>query len=469
MNSILDKNKNREKCQQFTPIDLVVFMLDEVGYKTNLYGKKILEPSFGEGNILLKIVERYIFDAKKNGCTSEEISDGLHNDIVGIELDKKLFNKCKQSLDKLIEQNGIKKVKWSVYNKNFLTWETNERYDYIIGNPPYITYRDIDDNSRKYLRKEFITCKNGKFDYYYAFIEKSINLLNESGRIVQLVPSNIYKNVFANNVRELIKPTIEKIYDFPSKKQFGDVLTTSTIFVCSKGCSSNDITYFNKTDNKSIIIPKKELTAKWIFTSNHSANKGTVRFGDVFNASVTIATLYNKAFIIDSNNKDNIEEEVLWETTSPKFKNYNKKASIIFPYTYKNGKLTRYSEQFFNEHFPNATNHLKNYRKQLDDRCKDPSANWFEYGRSQALAHLNQEKLLISTVITNEIKVYKLGKYVIPYSGIYITIKDNKYSLDDATNILESEHFFNYIVKTGINTNGKSVRISCKDINDYMF
>lgn len=55
------------RCQIPTPISYVEQMLDRVGYRSDLFGKKVLENSFGEGNILCKIVDRYIQDGlKKN-------------------------------------------------------------------------------------------------------------------------------------------------------------------------------------------------------------------------------------------------------------------------------------------------------------------------------------------------------------------------------------------------------------------
>ena len=100
---------------------------------------------------------------------------------------------------------------------------------------------------------------------------------------------------------------------------------------------------------------------------------------------------------------------------------------------------------------------------------KDKASSWFEYGRSQALAHLNQPKLLISTVITNNIDLYYLETETIPYSGIYIVPKDNNHTLKEAEKILRSAEFLKYVKRVGINVNGKSIRITCKDINNFEF
>ena len=46
-----------KKCQVFTPENYVRELLDSVGYTHNLYGKKILENSCGDGNILVAVVQ----------------------------------------------------------------------------------------------------------------------------------------------------------------------------------------------------------------------------------------------------------------------------------------------------------------------------------------------------------------------------------------------------------------------------
>ena len=97
------------------------------------------------------------------------------------------------------------------------------------------------------------------------------------------------------------------------------------------------------------------------------------------------------------------------------------------------------------------------------------SAKWYEYGRSQALAHLNMKKLLVSTIITNVVEIYEIDELTVPYSGIYITLLDNNYTLADAVEILRSESFLQYVKNIGINVNGESIRITCKDINNYHF
>lgn len=93
---------------------------------------------------------------------------------------------------------------------------------------------------------------------------------------------------------------------------------------------------------------------------------------------------------------------------------------------------------------------------------------WFEYGRSQALQNMNKKKLLISTVVTDEVNVYETGAKSIPYAGIYV-ISEKGYDLKIAKKILESIEFLKYVRGIGTPASGKSLRITAKDINKFRF
>lgn len=471
MSSIFDKVENKLKCQQFTPSEKVCQMLKIAGYEVGIVGKKVLETSFGRGNILYEIVEKYVIDGIAQGYDKESISNFLSRDVYGIELDKTLYEQCKKRLDELVEKYELPKVHWSLYNTDFLKWDNQIEFDFIIGNPPYINYRDIDEDNRKWLRENFISCSNGKFDYYYSFVEKGIDLLSGEGKMVQLVPSNIYKNVFAEQLRNMLREKISIILDFPEEKIFENALTSSTIFLFDKSCDSNDVYYKDCTNDKTIYLNRNLLTNKWIFTENEIdlCRKKTKKFGDIFHASISIATLYNKAYLL-GDSKILVEKELLKKAVSPRGFRCKRNEFIIFPYYYKNNRLERISIEEFEEKYPLTKKHLLSFYENLKKRTSDKGSSWFEYGRSQALAHLNQEKLLLSTVVTKQVEVYELDSDTIPYSGIYVTVKDKtNYTLQDALKILRSSKFLKYVNEIGINVSGKSKRITCKDINNYEF
>ena len=471
MSSILETGNNKAKCQKFTPNSLVETMLDMASYTTDLVGKQFLENSFGTGNILKAVVVRYIRYALQVGYNGEEISSGLSRDVYGVELDEMLFDQCKSDLNDITKQYELPPVDWKLFLGNALELEFDVKFDFVVGNPPYISYREMDPESRSALRKKYDSCSIGKFDYCYAFIESGIKQLKSTGKLVQLIPNNIYKNVFGQKLRDKLKEHISVVYDYPDQKLFDKTLTSVSLFLYEQNNNSDSIIYKNITAKQDRVISRTSLREKWTFEDEASDQGKEIRFGDIFNASISIATLFNKAYLISEKDIKNeqIEPAVIYKAVSPKSLQHKKECFIIFPYKYDEARLTRYTVSDFEKLYPNAVKHLRQYSKELAARNSDKNSAWFEYGRSQALAHLNTEKLLISTVTTRQVEVHKIDEKTIPYSGIYITVKDPKYSLDDAINYLKSEQFMAHVRKIGVSVSGESIRITCKDINNFRF
>ncbi len=469
-----------KKCQVFTPENYVRELLDSVGYAEDLYGRKILENSCGDGNILVAIVQRYIDDCVSNGLSRTRIKNGLARDIYGVEIDPEQYQKCIENLDEVLKKNNINKVEWKVYNFDYLRWNEAIQFQFIIGNPPYITYSELKKDEQKYVKETFETCVKGKFDYCYAFIEKGIKSLAQDGKMAYLIPSSIFKTVFGFNLRNYMKPYISMIKDYTQERVFNNALVKSSIMVLDMQRQQKILHYRDIALGTGIDIPVDQLTDKWFFTEN--VTKGTHRFGDYFKVSHVVATLLNEAYVLKEEDYEeteqgflckghHIEKDMVRDTATPRSLRYKKKEKIIFPYTYENGHLAGFDERVFESTYPETAAYLNDFREKLDKRQKDKSAKWYEYGRSQALEGLDDDKLLISTVITDKVAVYRLTKSCIPYAGMYVVCCDDnsEYTLEDAMRILESRDFRQYVLDVGIHISGSSLRITSRDVEDYKF
>lgn len=472
-----EKEKSKAKCQIFTPDKIVKNMLDYVGYSDRLYGKSILENSCGDGQFLREIVTRYIKDCLKCGLKSSKIKKGLETDIFGAEINKEHYQNCIISLDEITCSYGIRNVNWNIFNRDALRIPFEQDFCYVIGNPPYISYWDLDKDDRKFVKENYTTCQFGAWDYCYAFLQEGFNRLNTRGKMAMIIPNSIFKTKSGAKIRELLKPNITTIYDYTTTRVFEQVLTTPAVIVVDRASNDQGIEYNNLSENKTITLPKSSLNDVWVFNKyDDSAVDTHYRFGDYFCVAIGVATQLNSAFVLSGWKENNeilikedaiIEKKVVRRAASPKNKKRGKVDYIIFPYYYNNqGLLCRYDDDSFFEQFPNACKHLENYKEDLAERDADKQAKWFEYGRSQALTHINQKKLLISTIITSTTQVYELEEDEVPYSGLYITVKGD-FPLSRAKAVLESEEFFRYVQQVGINANGKSIRLVAKNICDY--
>ena len=110
------------------------------------------------------------------------------------------------------------------------------------------------------------------------------------------------------------------------------------------------------------------------------------------------------------------------------------------------------------------------FADKLAKRKADRSAQWFEYGRSQALNEMWKSKLILSMVVTKQAGVYYADEQTVPYAGYFVTRKEGAgFTLEQAAKILQSESFYQYVKEVGTPTTETSYRISVRDIMDYRF
>jgi len=63
----------------------------------------------------------------------------------------------------------------------------HERFDYIVGNPPYVAITGLDPDERERYREAYATAI-GRFDLYALFFEQALRLLQPDGRLVFISP-----------------------------------------------------------------------------------------------------------------------------------------------------------------------------------------------------------------------------------------------------------------------------------------
>ena len=455
-----------------TPPKYVNLMLDEVGYQEQLLGKTFIDNSCGDGNILVEAVKRYISASKKEGYTREAIKRNIERDIFGCDIDKKAVNTTIKRLNEIAGKEELYDVRWNVQIVDYLETDAN-KFDYIVGNPPYITYHDLTKTQREYVKKNFISCQEGRFDYCYAFIEKSIKSLTVTGKMAYLIPFSIFRNRFAFDLRKQLLEKLCKIIDLSGIDVFPNRTVGTAIIIC-KNENVEEVEYIHE-ENKPNEIRKLAFDEKWVFETQPIAEK---KFGDYFTVLNSVATLKNEVYLFEPEREDDkyyyfkdekIEKAMAHTAASPRSRRTNRNYKIIFPYKINEQNIERIKEEDFQIQYPYTYQYLLKKKKDLLGRTLDKKTTWYEYGRSQALSSMSSEKILIPMVVSSKLIMYKEEADTIPFAGYFITCKTSNYTLDDAKSILESQEFMNYIKAYGTPTTKTSYRISTRDIKNFRF
>ncbi|MBK8039563.1 MAG: Eco57I restriction-modification methylase domain-containing protein [Verrucomicrobiaceae bacterium] len=191
----------------FTRPEVVDFMLDLSGYTLDrpLWRFRLLEPSFGGGEFLLRAVERLLQAAQKAKIAATELSPALR----AVELHGDTFQQGREALAKLLKEHRVPDATASnlldawLKNADFLLEPYGENFDFVVGNPPYVRQELIPASLLAEYRQRFATLYD-RADLYVPFMEKSLGLLKDEGQVCFICSDRWMKNRYGGPLRAMI-------------------------------------------------------------------------------------------------------------------------------------------------------------------------------------------------------------------------------------------------------------------------
>lgn len=487
--------KSKKLGQVYTPDWIVHFILNEIGYFGNhILQKYIIEPSAGEGAFLIEIVKRYIFESKQQNKSLNTITEELSTYIYGVEIDHIAYERCINHLNKIIQIHLGENiaVKWNILNSDTLFWyhKYKEKFDFVVGNPPYIRIHNLKEETRVFLKKKF-QFSTGGLDIYISFFEIGLKLLHKEGKLGYITPNSFLHNTSYKHFREFlkIKKNIQCITDFKSHKVFNGFSTYTAITILDKAYSNHFFQYKELNNEKIELvnqIPFSELNnQKWAFACEDNStfletlfkNKNTpLKY--FFDIQYGFATLRDKIFIGNCENTDQeivlfngfeVEKSILKKIVKgSRYKGEENQIEwVIFPYEKKRQRYEPIGEENLKMNYPKAYAYLLFHKEELEKRDMDKGALWYEFGRSQGVESSHKEKIVVSTLVNGSVNYHKLSEDIFVYSGIFITQKKDLADWSLIENVLKSEEFFKYIRLTGKHFSGGYKSISTKQLKEY--
>lgn len=253
----LIENASKEKLRGgfYTPEPIAKFIL-----RWAVNGNKdydVLEPSCGDGVFLEQIKENN-FEYKS---------------IKAIELDS-------------IEADKARKIKLpntKVINQDFYIYfnSTSDKFDLVVGNPPYVRYQYFDKKQREEAEKIF--AKAGfKFsrlmNSWVSFVIGSSLLLKEKGKIAFVLPAEILQVSYAKQLRDFLAHFYNKINIVSFRKLvFPSIQQEVVLLLCEKNGTKEhliehleieDASELKELDVTKLKSPKKRIdfkSNKWTF------------------------------------------------------------------------------------------------------------------------------------------------------------------------------------------------------------
>lgn len=188
--------------------EVVDFMLDLIGYTTDkpLHKERLLEPSFGDGRFLTSAIERVIIAWRGRGGTDYR---ELLPAIRAVELDEATFKGFRTNLEEQLVGHGFERSEahelsdtW-IFQADFLQADFSTRFNYVIGNPPYVRQELLDPSALSLYRQMYRTMI-GRADLYVPFIERSLNLLAPNGAFSFICSDAWTRNDYGRALRSMV-------------------------------------------------------------------------------------------------------------------------------------------------------------------------------------------------------------------------------------------------------------------------
>lgn len=165
----------------------------------------------------------------------------------------------------------------AMYSINAFNWQnafptvfSAGGFEAVTGNPPWLMAGYYTKDSLDYLRAEYSSASD-RFDLYYVFLEKAIQLVRETGRVSMIVPNKHFHTRSASDLRLTLAAGswLESVIDFGSGQVFKGATNYSCILFLRKG-STEDVLYSRATPSLELTgtfnVPRETLAGEnWYF------------------------------------------------------------------------------------------------------------------------------------------------------------------------------------------------------------
>lgn len=196
----------------FTKPEIVGLILDLAGYqpaRSRLSRQLLLEPSCGDGAFLGAVIERLLESERIHARTICWDDTHLADAVRACDLNSGFVGLARQSAQQLLAAAGCPARRaealaeqWIVH-ADFLLTSWDQRFDFVVGNPPYVRIEDLPATILQRYRRLFPTCAD-RADLYVAFFEKGLRLLAPDGCLAYICANRFTKNLYGRRLRELI-------------------------------------------------------------------------------------------------------------------------------------------------------------------------------------------------------------------------------------------------------------------------
>ena len=356
--------------------------------------------------------------------------------LVGVEADPVLLEQARCSL------RNVDQV--TLLHEDFLA-PRSSRFDYIIGNPPYVAITGLSIEERKRYRQQYRTAR-ARFDLYLLFFEQALKLLKPTGRLVFITPEKfLYVQTAEPLRRELAQLAVEEI-ELVEESAFGDLVTYPTITTVTADASS-DNTLVRLRDGTSRSIRLNASGSSWLPLLNGT---GATRSGPVLadafvRISCGVATGADSVYVLADVDVSTSLRPFAFPTISGRRittgGGFRSTQSMLIPYA-KSGALLPEGDLGPLGHF---LRHPSRHARLMRRTCVSRKP-WYAFHENPPLEEILRPKILCKDIGSRPWFVVDERGEVVPRHSVYYLVPKDPSMLQDLCDYLNSREAVEWLM-----------------------
>lgn len=319
-------------------------------------------------------------------------------------------------------------------------------FDVVVGNPPYIRIQNMVAYSPEEVefyhapQSPYTTGRQDNFDKYALFIERSLGLIKDDGRLGVIVPNKFMTIRSGRTLRGLLTatPWLDEIVHFGVKQVFGRGTSNYTCILVLDGGGSDNVHVEHACaleewrygrQGATLTVPTAELTDEpWTFGQDDvralfGRIRGAVegRLQTLASIEVGVQTSADEIYLVREIRSDADSITIEWDGREwqiergilrpclhdaplDAFGRPEANAWMIFPYELVNTPTGRLRARLLQPEemaaqYPLCLDYLTARRAALEERNIAGGAaaerQWYQYGRSQSLTKFDRPKIIL--------------------------------------------------------------------------
>lgn len=313
---------------------------------------------------------------------------------------------------------------------------TNEKYDYVIGNPPYVSILGIDEEERTRYRLRYRTAR-GRFDLYMLFFEEALSQLKPAGRMVYITPEKFVYVETAAALRGLLAgPCVEELHFVP-ENTFGELVTYPLISTISNARSGPTKVVFRDGSRREIVLLPDSRSWLTVLAGDGTSLTSKTLEDICLRISCGVATGADSVFTMPAEAVSDALRPFAYPTVSGRQLRPEEEVVatnvLLLPYNSRGELLPE-------EHLGALGEYLRepSREKRLRQRTCTLRKPWFAYHESPPLRDLLQPKILCKDIGRDPFFLADRAGTIVPRHSVYYLIPKDPAQLEPLLAFLNS-------------------------------